>query len=230
MDEKSWTPGIRGAILPIIELPSDLIRAMRLVFFLVIAWSLAPIPAVAQDATPPAAEVELRPGDVLSVEIWREEDLSGEFVVDRDGFVTLPLLGRRSVSGTPWPDVYDALLESYRDELRNPSINLTPLRRVYVLGEVHRAGLYTVDPTVSVAGAVALAGGANAQGDLRNLRVVREGQTVVEDVSAESALSSLDVRSGDQIFVGRRNWFERNSTFVITAALSLTGIVIQILR
>lgn len=197
---------------------------------MVMAVLLTPLATPAQEAGVVAEEVVLRPGDVLDVEIWREEDLSGEFIVDRDGFVTLPLLGRRSVSRAPWPEVYDGLMESYRAELRNPSINLTPLRRIYVLGEVNEPGLYTVDPTVSLAGAVALAGGANQQGDLRNMRVIREGETVVEDVPAESALASVDVRSGDQIFVGRRGWFERNSTFVITAALSLTSIVISILR
>jgi polysaccharide export outer membrane protein len=170
------------------------------------------------------------PGDVIQVEIWREEDLSGEFLVDEDGTVTLPLLGRRKVTGVPLDETREALLEAYREELRNPSIVLTPLRRVYVLGEVNQPGLRLVDPTMSLAGAVALAGGANQTGDLRRIRVIRDGSVIHENVPADRGLALVDIRSGDEIFVGRRGWFDRNSTFVVSALLSVTSLVISLLR
>ena len=37
--------------------------------------------------------------------------------------------------------------------------------------------------------------------------------------------ADMPVESGDQIFVLQRSWFARNSNFLITAILSLTGIV-----
>lgn len=175
-------------------------------------------------------DVVLRPGDVLEVLIWREEDLSGEFVVDRDGVVTLPLLGRREVTGEPWRSVHDGLLEAYGRELRNPSVIVTPLRRVYVLGHVNTPGLYPVDPTVSLAGVIAMAGGADQEGDLTKVQVIREGEVLIDEVSVASALESVDVQSGDQIFVGRRSWFERNSTFLVSATLSVASILITLLR
>ncbi len=188
-----------------------------------------PLPCRGQESVP-AVDLILMPGDVIEVAIWREEDLSGEFLVDADGYVTLPLLGQRPVTGLSWHTVRDRLLEAYLEELRNPSIELTPLRRIYVLGEVNEPGLYPVDPTVSLAGAVAMAGGASPEGDLRNLRVVRGGNLVLDGIPSESALASLDVRSGDEIFVGRRNWFSRNSTFVISALLSVSTIIITLSR
>ncbi len=188
-----------------------------------------PLPCRGQESVS-AIDLILMPGDVIEVAIWREEDLSGEFLVDPDGYVTLPLLGQSPVTGLSWHNVRDRLLEAYREELRNPSIELTPLRRIYVLGEVNEPGLYPVDPTVSLAGAVAMAGGASPEGDVRNLRLVRGGALVVDGIPSEQALASLDVRSGDEIFVGRRNWFSRNSTFVISALLSLSTIVITLSR
>ena len=50
------------------------------------------------------------------------------------------------------------------------------MRRVQVLGEVTKPGVYLADPTVSLAGLVALAGGATPGGDLHRIRVVRAGQ------------------------------------------------------
>jgi polysaccharide export outer membrane protein len=182
--------------------------------------------------TAPAGETQLvlQPGDVVRVQIWREEDLSGEFPVNAAGRVVLPLLGERQVVGVPFEHLREALMADYREQLRNPSITITPLRRLYVLGEVQKPGLYTVDPTITLAGAVALAQGATPTGDLRHLRLIRNGQVLHERISAESSLSTADVRSGDQIFVERRSWFDRNSTFVVSALLSLTSIVVALTR
>jgi protein involved in polysaccharide export with SLBB domain len=184
-------------------------------------------PATQTDTVPPAG---LLAGDLLRVEIWREGDLSGEFLVDQNGDVILPLLGERHVTGMPIQELRASLLTEYRRELRNPSITITPLRRIYVLGEVNRPGLLSVDPTVSLAGVIALAGGANANGDLRRITVIRSGETVRENVTATRMLAQLDVRSGDQILVGRRSWFDRNSTFLVSAVLSVTSIVITLLK
>jgi protein involved in polysaccharide export with SLBB domain len=101
---------------------------------------------------------------------------------------------------------------------------------VNVLGEVQKPGLYPVDPTVSLAGAVAMAGGTTALGDLHHIRVLREGQVLAAKVAYTRSLQDMDIRSGDQIFVERRGWFDRNSTFVVSALLSLTSIVIALVR
>ena len=87
--------------------------------------------------------------------------------------------------------------------MRNPSITVTPLRRVNVLGEVRQPGMYTVDPTVSLVGAVALAGGHTQEGNLRDVTVVREGAVIRNRPALGASLQDLDMRSGDEIYVER---------------------------
>lgn len=200
------------------------------------AASFVPVGSAAQDA-PPTSEAEavvaqttLRPGDLIRVQVYREESLNGEFLVDELGYVVLPLVGEFQVSGVPVRELRNRMIEAYQEHLRNPSIIITPLRRVSVLGDVQRPGLYTVDPTVTLVGAVALAGGATATGDLRRIRILRDGEVLRQRVEAGSTLAVADVRSGDQIYVDRRSWFERNSTFIVSTTLSLTSIVIALLR
>ena len=172
----------------------------------------------------------LRSGDVLRIEIWREKDMSGDFLVDEDGNATLPLLGPRKVVGQPIPTLRTALIDEYRQQLRNPSITITPLRRLNVLGEVYKPGLYVVDPTVSLAEAVAMAGGATPNGSLNRVDIVRGGQTLRSRVGVGASISDADVRSGDQIVVPPRSWFARNSTFVVSTLISVTSIVIALVR
>lgn len=172
----------------------------------------------------------LQPGDLVRIEIWREEDLSGEFPVNERGILTLPLLGEKDVRGVPLGDLRDQLIAEYRVQLRNLSIVITPLRHVHVLGQVNQPGLYMIDPTMSVAGAVALAGGASSQGDLRRLEIARDGEVIQDGVPAEATLAQIDVRSGDQIFVERRGWFERNQNFLISTMLSITALAVSFIR
>lgn len=173
-------------------------------------------------------QLQLRPGDVIRAEVWRETELSGEFLVDPSGDVVFPLLGVRRVTDRVWPEVKDALLESYAKELRNPSIELTPPRRVFLLGQVTEPGMYALEPTLTLAGAIAMAGGARPEGDLRKVQLMRDGATVLDGVSVENRLAEIDVRSGDQILVDRRPWLDRNSTFLVSALLSLTSIAVTL--
>jgi polysaccharide export outer membrane protein len=199
-------------------------------FAALVLWAaLALVPRLSH-AQADTVAVTLNPGDLIRVQIWREEDLSGEFLVDESGMVTLPLVGEKRVAGIPIRRLRTELLEAYRVHLRNASINITPLRRINVLGEVARPGLYPVDPTVSLAGVVAIAGGATATGDIRRIRIVRDGTVLMERAGAAETLNALELRSGDQIFVDRRGWFDRNSTFVVSALLSITSIVITLAR
>ncbi len=194
---------------------------------------LIPHPSVAAQGSAPASqstEAALAPGDIVRISVWREADLSGDFLVDELGVVTLPLLGKVNLLEIPMSKLRDKLIAAYAVELRNPSITVTPLRRIYDLGEVPKPGLYTVDPTISLAGAVALAGGATASGDLNHLRVVRNGKVVLDRVAAGSSLAMVNIRSEDQVFVDRRGWLDRNSAFAASALLSAASLAITLLR
>ena len=189
----------------------------------------APVSLETQEV-PRMGDLSLVPGDFLRVLVWREEDLSGEFQVDQDGKIVLPLLGEVSVGERGWDEVRDWLLQEYGKELRNPSIELTPFRSVYVLGEVNLPGRYNVHPTNdNLAGAVSLAGGVTPDGDIRNMRIVRDGGVILDGIAVEQGLAQLGIRSGDQLFVGRRSWLDRNSTFIVSAILSVSSIVVAIL-
>jgi protein involved in polysaccharide export with SLBB domain len=190
-------------------------------------------------ASPAAAQAEgggalpddfsLAPGDLLKIAVWREADLSGEFPVDQDGTVVLPLLGPRQVTGVPWRVLRDSVMADYQRQLRNPSITLFPLRRVSVFGYVARPGVYTLDPTLTLAGAIAMAGGASMEGDVRRIRIVRAGESIERALGGTETLTAADVRSGDQIIVGRRSWMDRNSPVLVSALLSVLGIVASVI-
>jgi protein involved in polysaccharide export with SLBB domain len=201
---------------------------VRILLSLLIACCCLPVKGQAQAAAT-SEGFTLEQGDVIRVKIWREKDLDGDYQVDETGDITLPLLGARSVIGIPWSALRESLLVAYRRELKAPSVSLVPLRRVFVLGEVTKPGKYLADPTLNLGGIVALAGGASPQGDLGKLRIVRHGEVIARGAALDGA-AVPDIRSGDEIFVDQRSWFDRNSTFVASAAISVASIIITLVR
>jgi polysaccharide export outer membrane protein len=173
---------------------------------------------------PADSALALRPGDAIRLRIWREPDLSGDFPVNESGVVVLPKLGPRRVV-TEHPDsLKNWILHSYAEYLKNPSIEVLLIRRIQVLGAVKNPGLYPVEPTMTVADAIALAGGNTPQGKSDVVELRRQGEKAGQ-LAGRSFIGQSSIRSGDQIYVPERSWLSRNPGVVISAVAVISTIV-----
>lgn len=170
----------------------------------------------------------LRAGDAVQVEIWGELDLSGEFTVNRNGVVVFPLLGDRNVSGIPSDDLEQQLVIDYAEFLENPSVNVTVLRRIAILGEVKMPGLYPVDTTHTLTEMLALAGGLSPTANKHDVQLIRDGVVVRQSLDMFSLVDSTPIQAGDQIKVGERGWLQRNLALFTTGIAALTTIFVSI--
>ncbi len=168
----------------------------------------------------------LLPGDVIDIDIWQEETLSGEFTVDESGTVVLPLVGEWSVAGVSARDLREQLAAAYAVYLNNPSINVKLLRRITVSGEVRVPGLYTVDATVSIADLIARAGGLNVDADAEKILLFRDGQRLELDLNGATVVGEAGLRSGDRVSVGKRGWLGRNLPSVVGIVSIISNVVL----
>lgn len=189
-----------------------------------------PVQGPSPSITVPDTNFALRPGDAVRLRVWREPDLSGDFPVNESGIVVLPKLGPRRVA-TEHPDsLKQWILASYSEVLRNPSVEVLLVRRIQVLGAVRNPGLYPVDPTMTVADAIALAGGTTPQGRSNAVELRRQGQRVPGKLAGRLLIGESPIRSGDQIFVPERSWVSRNPGIVMGALGLVTTIIFRIAR
>ncbi|HYW05479.1 MAG TPA: SLBB domain-containing protein [Longimicrobium sp.] len=172
----------------------------------------------------------LRPGDLIRLRIWREPDLSGDFPVNENGAAILPRIGRVQVLDEPTARLQARVIAAYEEFLQHSSIEVVFLRRVQVLGAVRTPGLYPVDPTMTVADAVALAGGATGEGDPRRVELIRGGRRVDVQLSADTRMASSAIQSGDQLFVPERSWLRRNTGLIIGSATGALSLLIALIR
>lgn len=195
---------------------------------LVLTAILAPTVLPAQTAEVAAPVAMLRPGDVVRVTVWRNPELSGEFDVAADGSLRHPLYQAIQVAGVPLSTAEARLRDFLRQYESNPNFTLEPLFRVAVSGEVRQPSIYTLSPEMTVAQAVALAGGFTDRSMVNRVRLYREDQVWTIDLTRpDEGMGRLQIRSGDQIVVDRRRSIFRD---YVAPVASIAGAVAAILN
>ena len=187
-------------------------------------------PLTAAGAAAAEGEALIQPGDQIVLGIWREPDLSGTFTVDASGVVTLPRVGAVDATALTGAELQDSVHQVLTRYLRNPSIEIRVLRRVGVQGEVLRPGLYMVDLTTTLREVISEAGGITEFGNPNRISIVREGERIPVGEGAGARFVGAELRSGDQVMVGRRSWFELNSLAIVSTAAVVVSVAVPLLR
>lgn len=150
-------------------------------------------------------EKPFQAGRALRVTIWQEPELSGDFSIDHEGYVILPLLGRIQVSAYTKDSLESYLASEYSSYLRGPIIMIEPLIRIGVVGEVKEPGLYRVNPDSPLWDVIGLSGGPTSRANLKKLKIVRNGEVVSQNLLGAfengQSLQSVGMMSGDQVQV-----------------------------
>jgi polysaccharide export outer membrane protein len=110
----------------------------------------------------------LAPGDKLNVIVFDQPQLSGDFTVNGDGQILLPLAGGVNVGSLSLAEAQQRIEESYADGiLVHPvvSIRVTEYRPIFVTGYVRKPGNYPFIFSASVKAAIAVAGGMGEPGE-----------------------------------------------------------------
>jgi protein involved in polysaccharide export with SLBB domain len=121
----------------------------------------------------------LGPQDRIHVTVFRQPELSGDFALDGQGSLALPLVGNIRAGGLTTLDLEDAIEQRLESEhyLVNPQVGVEPLtyRSFYVLGEVSKPGSYEYRSDTTVVSAVALAGGYSYRAKTSSATIERAG-------------------------------------------------------
>lgn len=176
------------------------------------------------------AEQPIVPGDRIIMRVWREPTWSDAYGVDVDGNVELPRIGRLRVTQLTPRALGDTIRTRLAAYLRDPNVDVVVQRRVAVLGAVLKPNVLYIDAVSTLSDVIAQAGGIAEEGDPNRIAIVRGGQRVRVGEWRDAAASSLPVQSGDQIIVGRRNWFARNGVAAISSLAVAVSVLVTAFR
>ncbi len=118
---------------------------------------LAPMPDYTK------SHYQLGSGDEVRIITFGEDQLTGEFRVDEQGEIAVPLLGEVNTADLTTQQLQQRITDDLkaRKVLTDPSVSVQVLayRPIFVLGEVARPGQYPYQPGMTMLTAVAVAGG-----------------------------------------------------------------------
>jgi len=149
-------------------------------------------------------EYSLGAGDQIRLIVFGEENLSGEFVVDGGGSISLPLIGEIAAKDKTirqfQRSVELALQDGYLNDPR-VSAEVLNFRPYYILGEVASSGEYPFSDGLTVVNAVATAGGFTYRANKKVIFIKRAG----DFNEVEYPLTSTTpVQPGDTIRISER--------------------------
>jgi len=173
-------------------------------------------PVAPAKSSPVAAndpDYKIGPQDVLTITVWKEPDVSREVPVRPDGKISLPLLNDVEAAGLTPMQLANSLTESLKKFISSPQVTVIVKeinsRRVYVIGEVVRAGTFPLLPKMTVLQIVSSCGGFTQFANPKKMYVLRtkDGkQTKIpfnykEVVSGRNPEQNIELQPGDTVVV-----------------------------
>ena len=155
-------------------------------------------------STPDSSTYILGPNDRIRVKVYGEQDITGEYEIDSNGSVSIPLAGHVRAAGLTTRQLEHAIVSALsKGIVRDPRVNVevAAYRPYYILGEVKKSGEYPYRNGLTVMDAVASAGGFTYRANEDKVYLRRSGGAR-EEVYPLSA--PVLVNPGDNIRIPER--------------------------
>lgn len=149
-----------------------------------------------------ASDYRLSAGDVISITVYDEKDLSLEKVkLGQLATISYPMLGAIKVKGLTVSEVQQEITAGLKGTyLINPLVTVTidQYRDVFVNGQVHKPGNYPYQPGLTVREAVSIAGGFKDRANKDTVSIIHGNQS--KDEAVKGDLGAV-IEPGDTITV-----------------------------
>lgn len=122
-------------------------------------------------------EFVLGPGDTIQITVYRHDDLNKTVQIDTSGKITYPFIGDIEAGGLSVFQLRDKIRDELLEYIKNPqvavSVTAVQSQKVYVLGEVHKPGVFAFRTPMSAVEAISSAGGFTIDAQDKNVVVIR---------------------------------------------------------
>ena len=143
-------------------------------------------------------------GDLVSIKVYGEDDLSVETQLNDLGVISFPFLGELEVFGLTVTEVQEKIETGLKEGfLVNPKVSVTVVtyRRFYVNGEVRQPGGFAFFPGLTVRKAISLAGGFTPRAAQNKIYIISDSSA---NRSPARVQLNSSVKPGDVITVKQR--------------------------
>jgi polysaccharide export outer membrane protein len=143
-------------------------------------------------------DYKIGPQDVLELAVFQLPELSGQFRVNSQGNISLPLLGPMVAAGKTVPALEQEIGELLaKDYLQNPQVSLFvreyTSQTITIEGAVAKPGIYSLKGQTSLLQAIVIAGGLTDSANPKGIIVFRQ----VQGERLAAVFDIRDIRGGN---------------------------------
>jgi polysaccharide export outer membrane protein len=177
-------------------------------------------PAAAQPAAPAAgitaddASYVIGVDDVLSINVWKEPDVSRLVPVRSDGKISLPLVGEVDAGGKTPKALKAEITEKLKNYISEPEVTVIVQemrsKKFNILGMVTRPGSYPLTGSMTILDSLALAGGFRDFAKKKAIYVLRKKADGTDErlpfnykdvISGKNTQQNVRLMPGDTVVV-----------------------------
>jgi polysaccharide biosynthesis/export protein len=116
--------------------------------------------------------------DILSINVWKEADISRVVPVRSDGKISLPLVGELEATGKTPKQLETEIASGLKSYISEPEVTVIvqeiKSQKFNILGHVQKPGAYLLTPPMTVVDAIAVAGGFRDFAKTKSIYVLRD--------------------------------------------------------
>ncbi len=124
------------------------------------------------------SDYRVGPEDELTISVWHEAELSKDVVVRPDGRISLPLVNDVEVAGFTTVELQALLTEKLKSLVNDPQVTIivkaVHSRKVFLVGNVAKQGVYPLSGRTTVLELIAGAGGLGPFAKSRSIYILRK--------------------------------------------------------
>ena len=154
--------------------------SLALVFFIFNSF----LASVYAEETEDVIHYKLGAGDQLEIRVFNQDDLTGEYMINGAGNISMPLIGTVNAKNSTVKELETRLVEKLRpDYLLNPRVSIQVLnyRPYYIIGEVKSPASYPYVSGMTFLNAVAIASGFTYRAKRGHALVIRANNSKQEE-------------------------------------------------
>jgi polysaccharide export outer membrane protein len=135
-------------------------------------------PVSARAGTPTVDEnYVIGPLDVLTVNVWKQEALSGSLLVRPDGMISMSLIGDVQAANFTPAQLGDQITAKLKKYVQEPNVTVVVSqihsKVVYLLGEVAKKGPIEMAPGMTLLEAISMGGGPTDYANTKKMYILR---------------------------------------------------------
>lgn len=151
-------------------------------------------------------------GDKIEIVVYRHDSLKRTVQIDNSGKITYPLVGDIKANGLSIFQLRDRIRDGLAEYIVDPQVSVGIVsiqsQKVYVIGEVTKAGVFSLDTPKSVIEAIAQAGGFTKDAKDESVIVIRgnrdKPQLIKLDLKGTlkgDTAQNIQLKGGDVVYV-----------------------------